>query len=366
MEPSAIGDASDLSADSLSTSVVECLRSNTSTPDSTSQMKTTQQWGIIGFRDCGYNLGDIYLGSGSIVQVRRATRKADGQDIVVKSHSAGDRDVRRALRQELDLVSSFVHHAIVRAEALCESSFDTWLCLELCDQGDVLSYVREKGAFEEQEGRALIRQLAEGLHYLHNKFIVHTNLKPSKLLLNTGTSPHTPMQLKVSDFFQAKLLKQSPHISNCTPQGYVTCAITQEVQSPESSSEKVDVLACGLCVYYMLTEDLPDLFQEQGGVSNRSRSEMSSTNWSRQQSAPMSIRPEYPLIKSRSHEHADRVAPKSIRPEYPLMNIQLESLPDVTSSSLSPTMSNFVQQCIEVHAHRRPNMTDLLRHNCFT
>merc|ERR1712217_782098 len=73
------------------------------------------------------------------------------------------------------------------------------MCIELCNDGNVESYVKRHGIFSHDDSVALSFQLFQGVNYLHVRRVVHRDLKPANLLLHDSAST-----LKISDFNSAK------------------------------------------------------------------------------------------------------------------------------------------------------------------
>lgn len=66
--------------------------------------------------------------------------------------------------------------------------------LELVGGGELFDLVALGGKLEEKYARFYMKQLVEGLNYLHNSGVVHRDLKPENLMLDTD------FNLKIADF----------------------------------------------------------------------------------------------------------------------------------------------------------------------
>jgi serine/threonine-protein kinase len=73
-----------------------------------------------------------------------------------------------------------------------------FIVLEFCDGVSLDQYVRENGAFAENQFRRVMAQLAAALSYAHSKGIVHRDIKPSNVLLTSEGN------VKLMDFGLAK------------------------------------------------------------------------------------------------------------------------------------------------------------------
>lgn len=56
--------------------------------------------------------------------------------------------------------------------------------MELCAGGDLLNYVRKRRKLKEPVAKYVFKQVAQGLHYCHQKGIVHRDMKLDNLLFD--------------------------------------------------------------------------------------------------------------------------------------------------------------------------------------
>jgi serine/threonine protein kinase len=67
--------------------------------------------------------------------------------------------------------------------------------MELCQGGDLLSYVRKRRKLKEVNAKYLFKQLVEGLNYIHTqKFVIHRDIKLDNILLDAKGN------IKICDF----------------------------------------------------------------------------------------------------------------------------------------------------------------------
>jgi mitogen-activated protein kinase kinase kinase len=75
--------------------------------------------------------------------------------------------------------------------------------LEYVPGGSVAALLRNYGAFEEPLVRNFVRQILEGLHYVHERGIVHRDIKGANVLVDNKGG------IKISDFGISKKLEDS-------------------------------------------------------------------------------------------------------------------------------------------------------------
>jgi mitogen-activated protein kinase kinase kinase len=80
--------------------------------------------------------------------------------------------------------------------------------LEYVPGGSVAALLRNYGAFEEPLVRNFVRQILEGLHYVHERGIVHRDIKGANVLVDNKGG------IKISDFGISKKLEDSKSASH--------------------------------------------------------------------------------------------------------------------------------------------------------
>eukprot|EP00931_Biecheleriopsis_adriatica_P060625 TRINITY_DN36421_c0_g1_i1.p1 TRINITY_DN36421_c0_g1~~TRINITY_DN36421_c0_g1_i1.p1 ORF type:complete len:369 (+),score=64.60 TRINITY_DN36421_c0_g1_i1:59-1165(+) len=199
----------------------------------------------------GYDLGEL-LGSGTTAVVRKAVRQDDGCVLAVKCVRSKDEEIQQFAREEYHLMASLRHPAIIRAEALQAASHCIWIVLELCQDGSLQHFVRHHGPFAEAAAGLLFRQLLEGVNYLHERRIVHRDLKPANCLLKDGATT-----LKITDFNSAKVVGQSQGSTAMLTDRGTHAFTAPELLLGRMWNDRVDIWACGLCLYVTLRVLLP-------------------------------------------------------------------------------------------------------------
>ncbi|KNE59560.1 CMGC/CDK protein kinase [Allomyces macrogynus ATCC 38327] len=102
--------------------------------------------------------------------------------------------------REVSLLRQLKHKNVVRVqEVVVGSKLDhTFMLMEFCDRDLATMLDRLPEPLAPREVQCLMRQLLEGMMYLHNNFVIHRDLKLANLLLN-----HEGI-LKIADFGLAR------------------------------------------------------------------------------------------------------------------------------------------------------------------
>jgi len=87
--------------------------------------------------------------------------------------------------QEMAILKQSGHNNVVRLYDSFETNKHICFVMELCQGGDILSYVRKRRKLKEDNARYLFKQLISGLKYIHTeKFVVHRDIKLDNILLD--------------------------------------------------------------------------------------------------------------------------------------------------------------------------------------
>lgn len=107
--------------------------------------------------------------------------------------------------REIQILKSSEHRNIVKLkEVVVGKSLESiFISMEYCAQ-DLASLLDNMAQpFSEAQSKCIILQVLEGLKYLHNRFIIHRDLKVSNLLLTDEGC------IKIADFGLARLFSNS-------------------------------------------------------------------------------------------------------------------------------------------------------------
>jgi len=106
--------------------------------------------------------------------------------------------VQHFLPRELEVLQRVRHQNVVQIyEILATNDGRVFIAMEYADHGDVLKFIQMHGALDEDRGRHLFSQLTLAVAYLHEKGIVHRDLKCENLLLTRTVHKQQGMNERV-------------------------------------------------------------------------------------------------------------------------------------------------------------------------
>jgi serine/threonine protein kinase len=146
---------------------------------------------------------------------------------------------------EIECLRTFSHPNIVRCIELFETKDGTYVVTEKCE-GDLFDLIDLKGGRfrSETEVSNIVRQLLLGLQYIHQKNIVHCDLKLSNIIYNYETDS----VIKIIDFGSSQYLEEGRFLEIIVGS---TSFIAPEVLSG-SYNKACDLWSIGCIVFCML------------------------------------------------------------------------------------------------------------------
>uniref|UniRef100_V5F106 Protein kinase n=1 Tax=Kalmanozyma brasiliensis (strain GHG001) TaxID=1365824 RepID=V5F106_KALBG len=139
------------------------------------------------------SFGNVFLGmnakTGLLMAVKQVELPAADSQVGQRKKSMLD-----ALESEIKLLKTLEHENIV--QYLDSFADDTHLniFLEYVPGGSIVALLRNYGAFEEPLVRNFVRQILKGLSFLHNRGIMHRDIKGANILVDNKGG------IKISDF----------------------------------------------------------------------------------------------------------------------------------------------------------------------
>uniref|UniRef100_A0A6I8P746 Serine/threonine kinase 17a n=2 Tax=Ornithorhynchus anatinus TaxID=9258 RepID=A0A6I8P746_ORNAN len=144
---------------------------------------------------------------------------------------------------------------VINLHEVYETTSEMILVLEYAAGGEIFDQCvadREE-AFKEKDVQRLMRQILEGVSFLHSHDVVHLDLKPQNILL-TSKSPWG--DIKIVDFGLSRIMKGSEELREImgTPE-----YVAPEILSYDPISTATDMWSIGVLTYVMLTGTSPFL-----------------------------------------------------------------------------------------------------------
>ena len=196
------------------------------------------------------------LGSGGMSNVFRAVHEGSGSVVAVKV-------LPRALAKNVTLLQRFIREA-KSAEALDHPNivaiYDRghdqgrhYLVLEFVEGRDLHDRVRLNGPLGPEEAIKLVREVAEGLRYAAGRGMIHRDVKPANLLIDSAG------KAKIIDLGLALQTDDEDErvTRDGTTVGTVDYMAPEQARDSRKTSERSDIYSLGCTLYYLLTGSAP-------------------------------------------------------------------------------------------------------------
>jgi calcium-dependent protein kinase len=213
----------------------------------------------MGFFDDFYKIGKL-LGIGTFSEVRKVestvTNATRAVKVVNKMHLTNVEDIKRFF-YEIEILRDLDHPNVLKVFEYFQDKDRLYILTEYVKGGELLTEMNRRKAtkqqfFTEEEAAFMIKQVLITLNYLHNRKIVHRDIKPDNILIEsmpTDKHPDDPWQIKVVDFGTAMRFKKGSKLTQTFGTSYY---VAPEVLDGHYN-EKCDIWSAGVVLYMMLS-----------------------------------------------------------------------------------------------------------------
>jgi serine/threonine protein kinase len=212
-----------------------------------------------------YKYGRI-LGKGAFGKVNIALHIASGRLVAIKSFNKKkllSKHSRQKIKIEIEVLSKIRSPFSTRIYDTFQTDTHILIVMEYIVE-DLLSFMRKRGKLSEKLCKIIFKQLIKGIKHIHNKNIVHRDIKLDNILLDLSNT------VKICDFGVSKFIKDGDIMhEHCGTPAYIAPEIFRD-KGYEGFS--CDVWSAGVTLYYMLSGYQPfkgnDISEIQKSIMN--------------------------------------------------------------------------------------------------
>ncbi|KAJ7621226.1 Pkinase-domain-containing protein [Roridomyces roridus] len=192
-----------------------------------------------------YTLGKV-IGEGAYGKVRIGTHRLTSARVAIKQIPKA---MSASLTREIHHHRQLHHPHVTQMYEVIATESSIWIVTELCCGGELFDYLVEKGRLSEDETKIIFGQLCLAVAYLHDKGIVHRDLKLENILLDERC------RVKLGDFGFTREFERGVYMETyCGTTGY---ASPEMLQGRKYLGPEVDIWSLGIILYCLLTGTLP-------------------------------------------------------------------------------------------------------------
>ena len=209
--------------------------------------------GYIKFNDY-YEIQEM-IGKGKFGVVNLGIHKKTGKKVAIKiinKSSLKTEEDKELVKSEIDIMKLCHHPNIVKLLDHFENSEFIYIVMEYLSGGTLNQYIKKHYFnFTESQTANIIKQIANGIKYLHNYGIIHRDLKTDNIMLTKNNDNGI---IKIMDFGLSKIVGPKEGLI----EGYGTLSyVAPEVLMREPYNKEIDIWSLGIILYFMLCGHFP-------------------------------------------------------------------------------------------------------------
>uniref|UniRef100_A0A672FH17 Myosin light chain kinase family, member 4b n=1 Tax=Salarias fasciatus TaxID=181472 RepID=A0A672FH17_SALFA len=199
---------------------------------------------------------------GRFGQVHKCMENSSGLTLAAKIIKARSQKEKEVVRNEIQVMNQLNHANLIQLYAAFESRHDIILVMEYVEGGELFDrIIDENYNLTELDTVLFIRQICEGLQYMHKMYILHLDLKPENILCVSRATN----KIKIIDFGLARRYKprEKLRVNFGTPE-----FLAPEVINYEFVSFPTDMWSLGVITYMLLSGLSPFLGDDDNETLN--------------------------------------------------------------------------------------------------
>lgn len=196
---------------------------------------------------------DVLLdANGAMSDLYRRTHNTGKKEIVkrIKSQYKDNPKYRELFIKEYENLDGLQHHNIVRSNNRGEDNQGLWYSMEYIDGYTLSDIIRDNSIRNDSDKLSVLRQILEGLIYIHKRDIVHRDLKPENIMVTSAG-----YNVKIIDFGLATSMAFDEDLKYAGTRRYMS---PEQKRDSKSVDCKTDIYAFGLIMAEFLCGRYPD------------------------------------------------------------------------------------------------------------
>ncbi|XP_062923008.1 myosin light chain kinase 3 isoform X1 [Mobula hypostoma] len=202
------------------------------------------------------------LGGGRFGQVHKCAETSTGLELAAKIIKVKGAKEREEVKNEISVMNQLSHVNLIQLYDAFEAKNNVTLIMEYVGGGELFDrIIDENYKLTELDTIIFVKQICEGIQYIHQQYVLHLDLKPENILcVNT-----TGNQIKIIDFGLARRYKprEKLKVNFGTPE-----FLAPEVVNYDYVSFSTDMWSVGVITYMLLSGLSPFLGEHDTETMN--------------------------------------------------------------------------------------------------
>ncbi|XP_071822241.1 myosin light chain kinase, smooth muscle-like [Apostichopus japonicus] len=196
------------------------------------------------------------LGKGRFGTVNKCVEKSSKKVLAAKHITANNDRDRQEVEHEIEIMKVLQHPRLLQLYDAFDNGKNMVMILEYVSGGELFERViDEEFDLTEKECTFFLRQICDGVRFMHSKAILHLDMKPENILCIRKNSN----KIKIIDFGLAQKMTPGLQVSCGTPE-----FLAPEVVSYDEVSKTTDMWSVGVICYVLLSGLSPFMGDHDG------------------------------------------------------------------------------------------------------
>ncbi|XP_060561461.1 myosin light chain kinase family member 4-like [Ruditapes philippinarum] len=209
-----------------------------------------------------YDVSDLLLGRGKFGEVKQCKERKTGRELAAKFIEVNGPQDRFDVQNEIEMMKNLQHPRLLQLYDVFTKRNHFCLVLELISGGELFERViNDDFILTEKACIMFMRQICEGIEFMHNNSILHLDLKPENILCLTREGN----RIKIIDFGLARRYKPNEDLRILFG--------TPEFMAPEQANfepifPSTDMWSIGIICYILFRGLSPFSCSEANPIAN--------------------------------------------------------------------------------------------------
>ncbi len=208
----------------------------------------------------------VLIGKGGMAEVYRAEQTTHHRTVAIKvllSNLAEDDQYRKRFEREAQTLAGLEHPNIVRLYDYGVENRLYYMVMEYLNGMNLSALLRQNTRLQLDEATPILNNVAEALDYAHGCGLVHRDVKPSNVIMDTSRA--APRSV-LTDFGIAKQSAAFTNITASAVLGTFDYIAPEQIEAATDVDGRADIYSFGVMSYQMLTGQLPFRRSAPGAV----------------------------------------------------------------------------------------------------
>ena len=178
-----------------------------------------------------------------------------------------DKNKEKVIR-EARILSEIHHPNVVNVLEVFKQNNTVYIVMEFISGHSLKQEVEQSGVFTEDKLRPIIYKIGQALEYIHEKNILHLDIKPSNILITKNNSPKL-IDFGISKRYDLANDQETSTTLQAASKGYASIE-QYDSEAMQIFSPRPDIYSLGATMYFLLTGQTPteSILRASKGLQN--------------------------------------------------------------------------------------------------